>query len=206
MPDWFISSLALLSLLLVLKLGYGLWAGQPRYTRIAALFTPAERRFLQALREALPPEVGIFGKVRVADVLEPSSFLGKRHWRRQFWKISSKHLDYVLVDGDARILCAIELDDRSHLKTDRMRRDRFLNAACRSAGLPLLRFPVRSSYDLAAIRQQIANELDSNASRQARICPNCSSPLVVRRNRNKNRRFLGCSRYPDCRFTTPLSS
>lgn len=35
-------------------------------------------------------------------------------------------------------------------------------------------------------------------------CPDCGSPLVVRTNRNNGSRFLGCSRYPSCRFSKPL--
>lgn len=35
-------------------------------------------------------------------------------------------------------------------------------------------------------------------------CPDCGSPLVVRTNRNNGNRFLGCSRYPSCRFSKSL--
>lgn len=135
-------------------------AEPPRYTRIDRLFSPAELRFLQVLLLVLPPQVMVFGKVRVADVLAPRKRLSRRQWHRQFWKISSKHFDFVLIDRDtARILCAIELDDRSHLRADRTRRDRFLNAACQSAGFPLLRWPVQGQYNSNDILQRIAETL-----------------------------------------------
>ncbi|HJX66756.1 MAG TPA: type I DNA topoisomerase [Polyangia bacterium] len=35
------------------------------------------------------------------------------------------------------------------------------------------------------------------------ICPNCSSPMVIRRGRFGE--FLACSRYPDCKTTSPIS-
>jgi DNA topoisomerase-1 len=35
------------------------------------------------------------------------------------------------------------------------------------------------------------------------ICPNCSSPMVIRRGRFGE--FLACSRYPDCKTTSPVS-
>ena len=37
-----------------------------------------------------------------------------------------------------------------------------------------------------------------------KACPECGAPLVVRVNRTTDERFLGCTRYPDCRYTCPL--
>ena len=140
-------------------------ADAPCYTRIDRLFSPAELRFLQVLLFALPPQVMVFGKVRVADVLAPRKRLSRRQWRRQFWKISSKHFDFVLIDRDtAHILCAIELDDRSHRRADRVQRDKFLNAACQSAGFPLLRWPVQRQYSRDQIGQRIADALRPRAN------------------------------------------
>ena len=36
------------------------------------------------------------------------------------------------------------------------------------------------------------------------LCPRCGAPLVVRtakKGPNEGAQFLGCSRYPDCRYT-----
>jgi DNA topoisomerase-1 len=35
------------------------------------------------------------------------------------------------------------------------------------------------------------------------VCPNCQSPMVIRRGRFGE--FLACSRYPDCKTTSPIS-
>ena len=137
---------------------------EPRYTRLDTLFSPAEHRFLKVLLQTMPSQVLVFGKVRVADVLTPRKYLDRRQWNQQFCKISSKHFDFVLIDRNtARLLCAIELDDRSHKRSDRVRRDHFLNAACQSAGFPLLRWPVKSHYDRNEIRRRIADALSPNA-------------------------------------------
>jgi ssDNA-binding Zn-finger/Zn-ribbon topoisomerase 1 len=36
------------------------------------------------------------------------------------------------------------------------------------------------------------------------VCPDCGEPLVIRLNRSTETEFLGCSTYPECRFTTPV--
>jgi hypothetical protein len=42
------------------------------YQITGALFSPAERSFLGVLHQAVERKASIFGKVRVADVVEPS--------------------------------------------------------------------------------------------------------------------------------------
>lgn len=36
-------------------------------------------------------------------------------------------------------------------------------------------------------------------------CPVCHCPMAIKRNKQDDSRFLGCSGYPDCTYTKPLS-
>ena len=58
------------------------------------------------------------------------------------------------------VVCAIELDDVSHLRPDRIERDKFVNHAFESAGLPLLRIPVEKAYKAAEVRDLIEAAID----------------------------------------------
>lgn len=132
------------------------------YEKIPFLFTPAEIRFLKALDQSISdyPDLRVFGKVRIADVLKVTKQRKKRNFWRYFTKISSKHLDYVITHTKTlEPLVAIELDDSSHQRKDRIERDIFVNKACEAANLPLLRFPVQKSYELQAIQVEIENAL-----------------------------------------------
>ncbi len=40
----------------------------------------------------------------------------------------------------------------------------------------------------------------------AALCPRCGAPLVHRRNRSTGEHFLGCSRFPQCRYTQPITT
>jgi len=130
-------------------------ANRFRYRRIKHLFTPTEKNFYFSLVKAVDKQFVIFGKVRIADVLTPDMKKSKKWWRA-FVKISSKHLDYVLCHpADLSVFCAIELDDRSHQRQDRRKRDVFVNHACENAGLPLLRFTAKRNYDVDKVREMI---------------------------------------------------
>ncbi|OKH44828.1 hypothetical protein NIES30_21600 [Phormidium tenue NIES-30] len=129
------------------------------YSRQKSLFTKAELSFYRALQEATTDRYQVLGKVRVADVLKPQTE-NRSDWQRAFNKISAKHFDFVLCDRDSlKVLAAVELDDSSHQRVDRVKRDDFLNQAVKSAGLPLIRFPVQTTYDRDAVQDHISQTL-----------------------------------------------
>lgn len=216
-------ALALIAKELALKAG---GAGNFQYRKIDGLFTAAERSFLGVLKLSVSNEVEVFGKVRVADVITPRKGQSRSDWQKAFNKISSKHFDFLLCSkGDLSILCAIELNDKSHHSKKVTRRDKFLQAACKSAGVPLIQIPAKATYQvttLSAILSEQVPELglinartDTKAavsestpkSTQAKanaekVCPKCSSTMVVKiakSSKNAGRQFWACSAFPKCR-------
>ena len=95
-------------------------------------------------------------KVRIADVLKVRKDIPRKSFWGYFSKISQKHIDFVLVDTkDFTTLCVIELDDKSHARSDRIKRDRFVNEIMQQTSLPLYRFPVKRSYDFSELLQSL---------------------------------------------------
>ena len=118
-------------------------AGFP-YVRRQYLLTAAERSFYGVLHSALADRLCIFAKVRLADVLAVEKGTGQ--WQTHQNRIQSKHVAFVLCDPQTLSpVLGIEIDDRSHGRPARQRRDRFVEAAFRASGLPLLRIPVREN-------------------------------------------------------------
>jgi hypothetical protein len=120
------------------------------------LFTPTETRFLDVLEEALEPDYRIYGKVRLADLIKVIPGQDRAAWGRAFNRIKAKHIDYVLSDPSSRqVVCAIELDDPSHERPDRVARDAFVERALEVAGLPLLRIDTAPAYDCEELRRRV---------------------------------------------------
>ena len=131
------------------------------YQPLEALFTRGEQAFLIALEQAIGERAKIFGKIRVADIITPKKGLSRSDWQKAFNKISSKHLDFVVCDRhNLSIICAIELDDKSHQQKKRQDRDKFLNQAFESAGLPLVRVAAQSSYGANTIQHLLSPYID----------------------------------------------
>lgn len=125
------------------------------YQQQKTLLSPAERSFFTALTQAVADDGIVFSKVRVADVLTPKKGLDRSNWQKAFNAVAHKHFDFVICKPtDMTILACVELDDASHDSKKRKTRDDFLNSACESAGLPLMRVRAARGYVVQDIRQQ----------------------------------------------------
>jgi ssDNA-binding Zn-finger/Zn-ribbon topoisomerase 1 len=194
------------------------------YQKSAALFTPAERSFLGVLHQAVGDKAAIFGKVRVADVVEPKAGLGRSSWQKAFNKISAKHFDFLLCDKeDLSVICAVELDDGSHNSKRRHERDEFLIGVCEAASVPLIQIPAKSAYVISEVRSLLPPYLTvkdtpdpqpspAPASQEpentSKVCPNCSTVMVKRVAKNgkhAGKQFWACKAYPKCKTIEAIS-
>lgn len=64
-------------------------------------------------------------------------------------RIKSRTIDFTVVsnENNYKIVCCIELDDYTHRRFDRIKRDTFVNGIFKNVGITLLRVPVHEMYD-----------------------------------------------------------
>lgn len=117
--------------------------------------SPAEFSFYKVLAATLGPRFIIQSKVRLADIFFVSG--RNNEYMTYFNKISQRHVDFLVCDADTmKPLLGIELDDASHRREKRQKRDAFVEKVFQAAQLPLLRFPVRREYNTREIAAQVA--------------------------------------------------
>ena len=128
------------------------------YESRPSLLTKTELAFFRSLQEAVDGEWMITTMVQMADLIRVRPDTPKsQSWRN---RIHAKHIDFLLCDhGTMQAKLAVELDDSSHQRPDRVRRDQFVNAALDSAGIPLLRVDVQRDYDTDDLRKRISEQL-----------------------------------------------
>ena len=117
----------------------------------------AELTFFRVLKTQLPPEWHLVTKVNLADL-----FFVRQPHRNQAARnrIDRKHVDFVICEAATmRPLLAVELDDSSHDRADRIARDQFVDRVFEAAGLPLLHVRFAWAYQpevlMHAIRQKL---------------------------------------------------
>jgi very-short-patch-repair endonuclease len=124
--------------------------------------SPAERNFYQVLKGVVGTSMLICPKVSLSDLFYVKSS-DPSEYRVYTNKIDRKHVDFVLCDPQTVIpLAGIELDDKSHERADRKKRDEFVEDVFGAAGLELLRVRVQRSYqpqELAALLEPILASL-----------------------------------------------
>lgn len=117
-------------------------------------FSRAEAPFFRLLGNTLKDRYVIMAKVRLSDVIDVRATGAT--WAKARNKIQSKHVDFVLLDpADLTLRLIIELDDRSHEREDRQKRDAFVDQALAQAGIPILHVAAAYTYDPQELLRQI---------------------------------------------------
>ena len=178
----------------------------------------AEASFFKVLKTMIGDRLVICPRVSLAEL-----FFVPRSDAYQAYqnKIDRKRLDFLLCDpGALKPIFAIELDDSSHERPDRLGRDAFVEEVFATAQLPLVRVPAQQAYDThelialfqaATQKNRVPSPIEKrSASPQAGspICPKCGVPMVLRTARRGNtpgQQFYGCPNYPRCREMIPLA-
>ena len=78
---------------------------------------------------------------------------------KDFNKIQSKSIDFVITEPNLKIKLCIELDDSSHYQNKRIQRDEFINKLFNDLDLKLIRIPVQNFYNLEDLKLKIKESL-----------------------------------------------
>ncbi len=120
-----------------------------------SIFNKSESAFFAALRAAVQNQWLIAPKIGLKDFLSIAK--GTPDRQTHFNRIAQKHIDFLLFspNGNAPV-CAIEIDGPSHNNERTRERDAFIKQIYDHAGLPLLRFPAKTTYTTAEITEKLA--------------------------------------------------
>jgi hypothetical protein len=122
------------------------------------LLTDTERRFFFVLESVLPGHCYLLAQVRLANLVAVKP--GSGFFWKQFSPISMKCVDFVVVQREAmRPVLVIELDDSSHKRTERQRRDQFVDQVLISVAIPVLHWPVQQHYSRFELSRAIEEKL-----------------------------------------------
>lgn len=124
------------------------------YTAKSSMMTKTESEFFIKLDRIVSDKYYVFPQVHLSAILDHRvNGQGRKY---AFSHINSKSVDYVLTNKDTlRPTYAIELDDSTHDRTDRHKRDLEVERIFKGANLPLLRFRNKN-----VTQDEIINQLE----------------------------------------------
>ena len=185
-------------------------------------FSAAEASFFRVLKTVVGENLVICPKVSLAEIF----YVSRPDVNLPYFnKINRKHVDFVLCSPKTlKPVLAIELDDASHQRADRVERDEFVDDVFSTAGLRLIHVPVQRAYNTQELQallqdalggQKQASASDKSADtawpadKEPPFCPNCGSRMVLRtaqRGSNVGQQFYGCPNYPKCQKIIPIGA
>jgi hypothetical protein len=138
------------------------------YQSAKALFSPAERSFLGVLDQAVGPEHRVFGKVRVADLATVKPGLSNAARQGALNRIAAKHVDFIVCrTSDLVVVCAVELNDKSHSGQRAQARDDLLAKVCAVIGLPLFIVQAKQAYSVQELRAEFLTAISPSRDAKA---------------------------------------
>ncbi|HUL12965.1 MAG TPA: DUF2726 domain-containing protein [Methylococcaceae bacterium] len=151
-----VAALIVLTILVKAFSGNGSKAVKHPYQKHSALFSPDDRIFYRALKEAVGEEYEIFGKIRVADIVLPKKGASRNDARLAFSPIAGRHFDFVLCDkNNLTVTCAIQLRDKTNPAKQAEGQKNPLQTVCEAVALPFVRFDIKADYYIPELREKL---------------------------------------------------
>jgi len=128
------------------------------------LITLNELKFYKVLIQVAEElNLVVFAQVSLYNILETQKQLDYTTKERFFRKIASKSIDFVLADpNNCRIRLCIELDDSTHNRPDRIKRDEFINGLFKELEINLIRYPVYNTYYKESLKNKIQENIQEH--------------------------------------------
>ena len=123
------------------------------YSKKEYLLTNNELKFYKLLKIVTDNNnLNLFSQVALYEIVNSVNF-------KDFNKIKSKTIDFVITDVNGKILICLELDDPTHLNPKRQERDNFIETLFKELNINLIRIPVQSYYNMKDIEARIKEKI-----------------------------------------------
>lgn len=124
-----------------------------KYEKVDYLLTKNELKFYRILKQ-VTNKLGysLFCQVSLYQIVNSKEY-------KDFNKIKSKSIDFVITQENCKILLCIELDDSTHERQKRIERDIFIDNLFKDLEIKLLRMPVQNYYNIEEIENKIKESL-----------------------------------------------
>ena len=123
------------------------------YIKKEYIMTEQEYKFYRLLKNYTSKNnLNLFAQVSLYAIVNSKYY-------SDFNKIKSKSIDFVITDVNCKIKLCIELDDYTHIKENRQKRDNFIDKLFEELEIKMLRIPVQNYYNMTDIERKITESL-----------------------------------------------
>lgn len=125
---------------------------QPKYFLKDSLLTKTEIAYYDVIRALLGEEYLVLPQINLASVIDKQ---GGGNFRSELFR----NIDFGIFDFNFKPILLIEINDNTHLRKDRIERDKKVNKICKKAGVELVTFWVKDGFNVNDIRKKLYSAL-----------------------------------------------
>lgn len=119
------------------------------YEKKEYLLTQNELKFYKIIKKITDKlELNLFCQVALYEIIKTKNY-------KEFNKIKSKSIDFVITEQNCKIKLCIELDDSTHNNAKRIERDNFINKIFEETGTKIIRIKVQNFYNIEELEKTI---------------------------------------------------
>lgn len=123
------------------------------YEKKEYLLTQTELKFYKLLKKITDDlNYNLFTQVSLYEIVNCKNY-------KNFNKIKSKSIDFVITEKNCKIKMCIELDDKTHYNNKRIERDKFMNKLFKDLEIKLIRIPVENFYNIEELEKKIKENI-----------------------------------------------
>ena len=123
-----------------------------KYIKKDYLLTQTELKFYKILKQITDEmDLVICPQVPLYEIVKNIEY-------KDFNRIASKSIDFVITEKNLKIKFCIELDDYTHKQEKRIQRDNFVNNLFKATNIKIIRIPVQNFYDKEELKRIIASD------------------------------------------------
>lgn len=165
---FFLVVVVLVAVAAILELFAGPKPTEYQYKLKALIMSHSEFEFFKILLAALQNRYDVFPQIHLDAILDNK--IKGQSWFGAFRHINEKSVDFLLCDKKSgKPILAIELDDRSHEREDRIVRDREVERMLNNVGLPLLRVKNNHLFSTEEVTKMIADAFEEGRPSGAKL-------------------------------------
>ena len=132
---------------------------QYRYYAKSYVMTSRENECFKILNEIFSSKWFVVPQVHLSALLDYR--VKGQNWNAAFRHINGKSVDFVLIGKESyKVICAIELDDSTHSKPDRIERDVEIERMFKEARIPLARISKFESMTKPEIAKVVTDAIN----------------------------------------------
>ena len=135
---------------------------QYKYYAKSYVMTSRENECFKILNEIFSSKWFVVPQVHLSALLDYR--VKGQNWNAAFRHINGKSVDFVLIGKESyKVICAIELDDSTHSKPDRIERDVEIERMFKEAGIPLARISKFESMTKPEIAKVVTDAINAKS-------------------------------------------